>query len=366
MIDIDTLLEEESVWEYFARTEKPIALYGTGNGADKIVDAFLQRGIPLAAVFASDGFVRKRSFRGFPVLSLAEVEQRFSDFVVAIGFGSSRSEVLAQIRTLEKRHETRVPCVPVCGATLFDRRFIEENRQAIEDTFYLLEDEQSKIVYQNFLRFQLTGKLPYLWASDSEKEEAFHCILRLGAQESYLDLGAYRGDTVEEFLHFTNGQYASVTAVEPNQKSFERLTAFCASLENAQCIHAAVGARDGMLNFDGDGRHNAASKSGKQTVRCVTVDALAEKTKFSYVKADIEGLECEMLEGAKETLKNQKPKLNIAVYHKSRDIFTIPRLIQAYHPDYKIYLRKHPYVPFWDLNLYCVSCASRMENTQPQ
>lgn len=354
MIDIDALLEEESVWSFFARTEKPIALYGTGNGADKIIDTFLHRGIPLAAVFASDGFVRKRSFRGFPVLSLAEVEQRFQDFVVAIGFGSSRSEVLAQIRTLEKRHEVRVPCVPVYGTEQFDRRFIEENRQAIEDTFHLLEDARSKIVYQNFLRFQRTGKLPCLWTSDSEKAAAFNCILQLSKQENYLDLGAYRGDTVEEFLHFTDGQYLSITALEPNRRNFEKLSAFCAPLGNTRCVCAAAGERCGSLHFDGDGRHNTACDTGKQTVSCVTVDALAESTKFSYIKADIEGLECEMLEGAKETLKAVKPKLNIAAYHKSRDIFTIPRLIKAYNPDYKIYLRKHPYVPFWDLNLYCV------------
>ncbi len=347
------ILETESVWEAFSRTDLPILLYGTGNGADKILDDFQKYALPLGGVFASDDFARTRTFRGFPVLRYSEAKNTFGDFAVALGFGSSRTEVLARFHALEQAHFVRVPCVPVYGEERFDRAFLSAHRDEIAESFDLLADAQSKIVYRNFLLFQITGKLPYLWASDTEKNEAFHKILRLGQDEQYLDLGAYRGDTVAEFLHYTNGQYASVTAVEPNRKSFEKLTAYCENMQNAKLIEACVADTCGSRTFSGDGRHNAATKLGK-TVPCFTVDALKAKQKCTYLKADIEGLECEMLLGAKETLQTQKPKLNIAAYHKSRDIFAIPRLINRINPTYKIYLRKHPYVPFWDLNYYCV------------
>jgi hypothetical protein len=49
-----------------------------------------------------------------------------------------------------------------------------------------------------------------------------------------------------------------------------------------------------------------------------------------------------------------KPKLNIATYHKCEDIFTLPLLINELNPDYKIHLRHHPYIPAWDTLFYCV------------
>ena len=74
----------------------------------------------------------------------------------------------------------------------------------------------------------------------------------------------------------------------------------------------------------------------------------------SYIKMDVEGAEKEAIDGAKITLKNQKPKLNIALYHRSSDIYEIPLQIAQINPDYKFHIRRHPYIPCWDMNLYCV------------
>ena len=35
---LNFMQEKLSVWELLRRTEKPIVLYGMGNGADKIID----------------------------------------------------------------------------------------------------------------------------------------------------------------------------------------------------------------------------------------------------------------------------------------------------------------------------------------
>ena len=36
----------EDVWEYLKRSQKPIILYGMGNGADKVLKVFAQKKIP--------------------------------------------------------------------------------------------------------------------------------------------------------------------------------------------------------------------------------------------------------------------------------------------------------------------------------
>ncbi len=44
----------------------------------------------------------------------------------------------------------------------------------------------------------------------------------------------------------------------------------------------------------------------------------------------------------------------IAAYHYDVDLFRLPLLLWQLVPDYKIYLRKHPYVPAWELNFFFV------------
>ena len=67
----EKLLSEKSSWEFLKEVSLPIAVYGTGNGADRVFEEFLKLGINVSAVCASDGFVRKRTFRGFEVKSVS-------------------------------------------------------------------------------------------------------------------------------------------------------------------------------------------------------------------------------------------------------------------------------------------------------
>ena len=43
---------------------RPIFLYGTGDGADKILDTLARFSIPVAGVFVSEEFYRGQTFRG--------------------------------------------------------------------------------------------------------------------------------------------------------------------------------------------------------------------------------------------------------------------------------------------------------------
>ena len=54
----------KDIWTYLENTEKPIVVYGMGNGADKIIDRLTERNIKVADFFASDGFVRGHCFHG--------------------------------------------------------------------------------------------------------------------------------------------------------------------------------------------------------------------------------------------------------------------------------------------------------------
>ena len=64
------------LWQYLHNTAKPIVLYGTGSGADRALDRLNADGTPVAGVFASDGFAKGRSFRGFRVETYENIKNR--------------------------------------------------------------------------------------------------------------------------------------------------------------------------------------------------------------------------------------------------------------------------------------------------
>ena len=336
-----------------AKTDRPIIIYGTGNGADKIMNGFEILGIKVCGFMASDGFVRDRSFRGFHVMPLSEIESRFPDPVIIIAFGSQRAEVIENILAISKKHTVLCADVPVYGENIFDSRFYEKNIRDIENTYSMLSDDISKHTFENIISFKLSGRLEYLTECFCEKDEAFRNILRLGKNESYLDLGAYRGDTISEFLDYTDGSYSDITALEPDRKTYKKLCEYAGGMENTKLFNMGIWSEDCDMHFNNSlGRGSSIRSDGEQTLAVTKIDTLYKKRRLTYLKADVEGAEEQMIKGGIDTLRRDKPKLNIALYHRSEDIFKLPLMIKKIQPEYNIFMRQHPHIPSWDLNLY--------------
>ncbi len=345
-------LDLTSSWEFLQGTNLPIAVYGTGNGADKVFEEFDRLGITVSGVVVSDGFVRKRTFHGFEVKSITDFENEFRDFVIALAFASPLPQVIENIKTLSKKHKVVMPSVPVYNSEIFNKEFLKTYIDEIEKAYDLLADEKSKQVFENIVKFQITGDLNFCFDCESEKSEAFE-ILKLDENESFLDLGAYRGDTVEEFLQYTKS-YNKIVAVEPDTRTFKKLQTNCENIKNCVTLNNAIWSENCKLDFDGNrGRGANATQKGNST-NAVCVDYLSEQYgNFTYINIDIEGAESKMLSGAKFTLQ-QKPKLCMACYHKSNDIFSLANKINETNPNYKIFLRHHPHISFWDTNIYAI------------
>lgn len=351
---VETILNSTSVWSTLKNCNKPIILYGMGDGADKVLEAFKTYGISVAGVMASDDFVRGQSFHNFTVKKLSDFESEYHDFVVALCFASQLPQVMDNIKNVANRYTLLVPSVPVFGKVMFDDDFINAKKADIQRAYSLLADEQSRMVYRNVLLFYRTGKTELLDEITTDKAEAFDNILKLGSNETYVDLGAYNGDTIDEFLHFAKESYRKIIALEPNEKNFAKLSKHCEGMKNVDLWKLGAYSHNTALEFNNKaGRNSAIAENGTKT-KVVSVDSVLCGMSATYVKADVEGADLETLQGMKSTLKNFKPKLNFGAYHRFEDIFRLPLYIAELNPSYKIYLRHHPYIPAWDTNIYAV------------
>lgn len=343
--------EYPNVWDALRQSNLPIVLYGMGNGTDKVLDAFEKYDIKAAGVMASDDFCRYQAYRGFTVKKQSDFEREFDDYIVALCFGSSLPDVMEHVYEVAEQHTVLVPNVPVVGNVLMDDGFIERYREDIESAYALLSGDMSRRVFKGALDFYYTGRLEYLKQIESDKDEVFRDILQLKS-ERYLDLGAYRGDTVDEFLHYSDG-YESITAVEPNPKNYQKLCEHIAGMENVTAINAGIADQIGTMRISKKaGRMPMLGDENGIEIPVTTVDAI--DCSPTYLKVDIEGMESAMLKGAQRTLKKLKPKLNLAAYHRTEDLFLLILQLHAINPEYRIHLRKHPYIPCWDLNIYAL------------
>lgn len=346
--------EKMSLWENLKQAQNPIVLYGMGDGADKVLHMCKQEGIAIQGVFASPGFSRSTLFHGFRVESLEEMEKRFPNMIVLLCFGTARPEVLEYIHFVAGRHKLYAPDVPLYGEEVFDTRYLEENMRDIQKAYNLFSDEISQQTFRCLLDFKLSGKPEYITACAQPRSELFKCLLNLKDKEIFVDCGAYRGDTVEEFLHYTSGVYSKIYAIEPDQKNFAKLIDNTISLERIEHLCKGVWEKPGTMPFQQrSGRSAALGMEGTGTP-VDSMDNILAGQPATYIKYDVEGAEKQAILGSAKTIQQYRPSLLISIYHRSGDFFQLPLLLYKLCPNYNFYLRQAPHLPAWDTNLVAI------------
>ncbi len=348
--------ETKSCWELLREEKRPVFIYGMGDGAVKIMSVFRQYGIPVAGIFASDEFVRGHSFAGFKVHKLSEIEESVEHFVIVLAFGANYQELIQYIRKLSHKHTLYAPDVPVIGTGLFTYRYFLEHLQEFNQVYRMLADAESRRVYLNVIQYKISGNIRYLETISAQPEQIFRTILKPSRNETFVDLGAYNGDTIRELLNYTNRKYYLIHAVEPDRRNFRKLEQYIAdnNLKHIRAHHCVVWCKDTELPFGSkSGRQSALTPDG-DPIPAVSVDSLLKGQPVSMLKMDVEGFEREALWGAARSIYHYSPKLCVSIYHRNQDMFELPLLIRQMNPNYKFYIRHRLYIPAWDLNLYAV------------
>ena len=353
---LDFITETNNVWQNMRSCGLPLVLYGMGNGADAVLDRMAAEGLTAAGIFASDEFVRGQNFRGFKVEHYSDIKARLGNFAVVIAFASEMPEVISRFKALAAEHTVFAPHLPLyAGSEEVTNAWLEKYAGRLQNVYNNLADEHSRKVFANVLNYKLSGKSEYLWQCETERADDLSSIFTFGSNESYLDLGAYDGDTVREFLQLTGGSYKKITAVEADRRNYRKLCAKTEGLKNVQLVEAAVWNEDTELDFsDSGGRQSTLINAHKRKVRALKMDNLLQGEAVTYIKMDVEGAEKQALLGLEQHIKSDRPKMFIAAYHYDNDFFELPELLLQLCPEYKIYLRKHRYVPAWEMNFMAV------------
>ena len=355
---MNEILSYNDLWHTLKQTSKPIVLYGMGDGADKIIDVCNSINVPIRGVFASDGFAKKKLFRGFEVTTYSDICNKFDDFIVLVSFATQRTEVLDNIYRIAGERELYCPDVPVFGSGLFDKSFVTENYTEIEKVYNSLSDDISKNTYKNIILGKMTGNIRFIRNAETEIQEAYETIIKPKQNFHYVDIGAYNGDTIRELMSFSTYPIAKITAFEPDLKNFTKLCAFAEEngIDTSDFHNAACWDKDERLEFYSRSGRNSAKTSNHSDAKTVLIKAVAADSvidsSVDFINIDAEGSDARVIKGLNQTIQKYKPLISCAVYHRNEDMFAIPLQLMKEYGECDVYIRHFRYLPAWDTNVY--------------
>lgn len=334
-------------------TNKKLFIYGAQKTAKRIFDILSQADIDIEGFFVDDEYYKPETFlEGKKVFTKSQVLSNYSEFNTVIGFYS----YLAYLEVIKEAILTKrgnVVYVPIVDWQM-DLNFFNEHVNEFQKTYDWLCDEKSKNVFVAYLKSRILETPKYLCETVTSPQY-FDSFVKLSDNETFIDAGAYTGDTVSAFLERVKNKYYKIYAFEADPNNASILNEAYKNNDKIYAIPKGLWSENTTLYFDnGNTTFSKVSTMGANKVDVVTIDSCVKDVSSDvFLKADVEGSELEILKGAKEMIKKHRPKMAICVYHKPNDLITIPQYIKSLNNDYKFYLR-HYGIAFYETVLYAL------------
>ncbi|MCM1232505.1 MAG: FkbM family methyltransferase [Ruminococcus flavefaciens] len=333
-----------------------VCAYGTGRFFQEAFEQwdFLNR-MHVSMVCDSDEKKWGKQFIGLPCISPKELfAMNLEKRVLVITFIGNPAEINKELKKNNVFYVSANDCIfeMICNMERSKTWFQKNN---ILEVFDWLEDEESRRVYVNVLCNRIAPHLSqYDYDELYSQGEYFDTdAFKLDKMESYVDCGAYNGDTIERMLAICGGA-EHIYAFEMDKGNFAALQS------NIEILKSKYRLSEGVIDAYNAGVWDSNEKLpyGKETcgssesfclfkeeiidyAQLVKLDDLLKGKRVSLIKMDIEGAEYKALQGARDTIVSNEPKLTICLYHRLYDFWEIPTYIKTLVPQYKLQVRHH-------------------------
>lgn len=330
----------EKFLECINREKVDILLYGAGKYG-RIALKNLNNSKIKVKYFVDDDLKRNNTdIEGIPVISFEKAISECQDSFIVISNYYIKE-------TVEKIERAGIDLSKVFFSNELliesvEKTYLHEKRNELSKVYNFLGDYESKIIYKTIVESRLTHNIDVLSRTCSNNQYFPIDIIQLNENEIFVDGGAFDGDTIRNFLNITQGKYKYIYAFEPDYQNYTKLYTNTSS-ENIKLFNMGLYNEDTTVTFSsGKGGSSTISGEGRDKINVCSFDKLnLIDKKVSFIKMDIEGSELAALQGMKETICKNKPKLAICIYHKFEDLWEIPLYIKMLVPEYKFYIRNY-------------------------
>lgn len=315
-----------------------IILFGAGSAGRYALKHLRAQGIePLC--FADNDRAKFGTFiDGLMVTSPAQAEDEWASrdpqWVCCAISRPAAIEIRAQIKLMGVKTKPLWECIPAPHGLPPDN---------IRDALFpMMVDSDSMMVFNDQIVFRKNPDYDYQISPLPSNECYFPDFITHLDDEVFIDCGAASGDTIEAFIARWP-KWKSIVALEPDQKNFNRLCKVGDPDNKGRItkLRMAVSDFEGEAHFEANGDWTSRLGGYKNKVRVTTLDQMLGDTVPTYIKADVEGSELELLWGARKNIAEHSPVLAICAYHKSEDLWKVPLLIHAINPEYRLHLQRY-------------------------
>ncbi len=339
---------DETVYEkFFKNREKyePLVFFGAGAGAHDAIEMFESENANLPVAICDNDKTKWGAFIGnIPILSFGEIQSRFNDCYILVTAPANAHYIIPQLEKLIDKEKILFFTKYEQNEIEKFREFVNNNTDKIEDVYINLSDQFSRETFEAVLKARNSGECEYYKSIFHDTQYFADDIFTL-ENETFLDVGAFNGDTIKKFMQKSHYKYDGIVGLEPHPVLFEELQKFTVEYSNVTIFNVAAGKKTEKLFIDTDERDFSktnVSNVGTVEVKVVKIDDIMNQD-VTLIKMDIEGFEMQALEGAVQTIKRCKPKLAICLYHKYTDLVDIQMFLTDLNLGYKFYMRHHTY-----------------------
>lgn len=340
---------KEVTLNYLKRHEKPIVLFGAGEVAGRVISVLDENGIVPDYQIVDDKYVNKTKF-SYPNITYEEFMKSFYGDKASL-IGGMKDYIY--VDSISKK----LGCEPIFLDKLFEtetisKEYFEKNCDSYFSLYKYLVDQKSKDTMISYLKANISSNPRYIFDVFDRGPQYFSLSeIGLTDHETFVDCGAFNGDTIESFLKIVNRQYRKIYAFEADKNNFISLDTNISEPDIIKINKGVYSHNDGIKFISSETTKKDCIRSmsmvsndtskGSYYIDTCKIDDVLRKENVSLIRMDIEGSEVPALEGAFDTISRCKPKLAISAYHKKDDLITIPSIIKKADDSYKFALRAY-------------------------
>ena len=361
--------------EYFEKLKKKgVVLFGGGSKARQVIEILIDKGIKIVGVCDNNEKLwGTEIYKGLIVQNFLQVKEEYPGVIVLLT--TAINNALSIYQTLDNTVESYQFCNPFkVEKGLLNDREIEKNKGQIQEILRCLEDEWSRDIFIENINYKLTGNmLPLIEMITGTNSVLTYFDDELFENEkshTYVDIGAYTGDSITSFLMAVGGNYTKVIAYEGdrgNYKALERFKTYIRvpdlyirntilwSEREERAIYTFSDNSD--INYDSPTLYteveNIADNRTLQDVKDAqimpqkvsmytdTLDCQFCREEIPTVmKINAMAADFDIIKGGKKLIENYKPMLIFEYGVKKDDLFSMILWLKKVNPQYKFYLRE--------------------------
>ena len=352
-----------------------LGIYGAGPWGQALYRVLSQKGIKVD--FFIDQYKPQKELFGIPIYRLQNAPREAEIFVSIPSLPSFPDEIkpfLEKIFPPTKEQLKRLGFKEVYSfkeTVKLHPRLIDEllpfysfrlrpiPKGIFENLKTLFKDEESLKTLERIKKFR-ENPTAENYPFPSQEVQYFPSFVREYFNDKkvrFVDMGAFKGDTLAWLLYLFKEKVEEIFALEPIREFIEDIHQVLGFFEKkspfrATVIPAGVREETSVLKFQEMGSSSAISQEGRE-VPVFKPDEVLLFAKPNFIKMDIEVAELPALKGAEKPIRKYRPLLAISVYHKAEDLWKIPFWIKENFPFYGFKLRWHGHM-LNEIILYCI------------